>query len=56
MRRIVLRLLLLVSVPLFFVTPTPADASKQLPGSCDVLKNTHCHCMGPGLRDCLIIP
>ncbi|HVE94019.1 MAG TPA: hypothetical protein VNB24_03800 [Acidimicrobiales bacterium] len=55
MRRLLLRAFLIALIPLG-LNATPADAVKDPPWGCELIRNTHCHCLSPsGLRDCMII-
>jgi len=55
MRRFLLRALLIALIPLG-LSAVPAEASKDLPWGCTLVRNTYCHCLSPsGLIQCTII-
>lgn len=55
MRTTILRVLFVIAAPLLLLA-APASAKPDLPGGCDLLQNTHCHCIAPqGLQSCVII-
>lgn len=56
MRTLVIRLVVALVATIGIVGAPAASAAPTVPGTCDYIKNTHCHCFDPrSYRDCLII-
>ncbi len=55
MRRFFIRAFLVALIPLGLAA-APASADKDIPWGCELVKNTHCHCLSPtGATSCIIL-